>query len=171
MVIGQWFYQGSGRARSGHAHRPAQGAGCDCRPLQNRYRRKGQGGRSHRGGPETGWASQCLCRRPLRHRSRGRIGFIRGRFGYLAVFHWSALPRQRPTLHRPDSFDVFFQFGGGCLRNLPGFWSRDWRGLRFGHPQPQTHLAGWGHQNTSDARLARESGRPDAPRRSRGHSA
>ena len=111
-----------------------------------------------RGGP-----AECLCAAAGRAMAQRR--------GNVALFHRPALPRQRPALHRPDAVAVFLQFGHGRLRDLPRLWPRDRRRLRAGDSERQAHAARRRHQGHADAGLEGSAGRPDAPRRGRGHSA
>ena len=151
-------------ARAGRAHGGrAQGAGCGGRPLHHRQGRTrardrgaGSGAQAWRGA----FVGVCTA-----------VGGRRGRARHLELFQQPALPRQRHRLQRADSVHVLVQFGRGRLRNLPWFRSGDRGGLGSGDSRRKTHSAPRRHQADPDAGLERKPGRPDAPRRSRRHSA
>ncbi len=191
---GQRLHSGAGRARSGHADRPAQDPGRGGRPLPAARHREGARDRGDRGGAQArGWphgrlrigvGSEAEC---FGVRSQFRTQFIRRRgchfeIGlrpqlereirpHLEILHRPALPRQRPALRRPDPVDVLVQLGGGRVRNLPRFRPGDRRRLRTGHPQRQAHAARRRDPHHPDPGLVRGPGRPDAARRGGRHSA
>ena len=110
----------------------------------------------------------CLVR-PVQRVSRRR--WRRPRARTLEVLIGPALPRKRLALRRAAAVHVLVQLGHGRVRHLPRLWPRHWCRLGPRHPQRQTHLARWGHQAHTNARLPRVPRRPHAPRRSRRHSA
>ncbi|KAI1691383.1 uvrABC system protein A [Ditylenchus destructor] len=162
VAFGQRLHARAGRARSGHAHGPAQGARRGGRPLPRIERRALARGGGHRGRAQA--------------RQRARHGACHGGRGKradrcLEVLHRPALPRERHPLRRPDPVDVLVQLGRGRLRHLPRLRPRDRRRPGLGHSERQAHAARRRHQDHPDARLEGSAGRPHAPCRNGRHSA
>ena len=156
MAFGQRLHARAGRARGGRA----QGAGCGGRPLSPGQRRSRAGDGGHRGGAATRRrADEGVC-----------AGGQRAGAG-LALFQRPALPGKRPALPRAAARPVFLQFARGRVRELPGLWPRDWRGLGAGRARRAPDAARRGRQAHSNPGLERVPGRPGAPREKRGHSA
>ena len=159
MAVRLRLHARAGRAYGGRA----QGAGRGGRPLP---RRQG-GARPRDRGAGSGAQARCrasfgVCAAAFRRGSSPR---------HLELLQQPALPRKRHQLQHADSVHVLLQLGRGRMRGLSRFRPCDRSGLGLGDSRRKTHAAPGRHQADPDAGLERKPGRPDAPRRSRRHSA